>query len=788
MATENPYRSSESEQSKPIKLSRNTGLFLIIVFLFFFGLFLLGAFPWTARSTITSELTRNDEVTSGGPTSARNEDSKLQEVEQTSAPKLSATFPTLSVRNGSRIRRDCYPGKLTIHGSLGVGLNVLTGLVQLGFRLLGRSLPKPFCFHRVRNLLIMVCLESTMLTIKKVIVFLLVFSASVIADEKPSAYQQRWAEMLQSETAIREIDSLLQRIEKSLFDLQLPASQTRELFAPNVRYVDALALDGSAPESAVLNASTWSWQIGNDESDRRSDLKIWSKFLQQVSYLSTADFKVIDGHFDNEERTKFVAQVSFSGLGNTKQELVYAHAKLTLVLQRESPKTTDWQILRWQTKSFETTVRPATIFKEVLEEHVAPNIALPLRRSFHEEASAEILREQIKTGKPGKRPFPTFDFSSWTRHPSLAVVDYDNDGFDDLFVTRRTGASTMLHNRGDGWFEDATAATQLTTDLEQAGFINAVLFADFDNDGDQDAFVGRSLYGSCYYVNEDGVFTNSPDAISVDLPAHVVSISAVDFNQDGLLDVYLSRYMPERNGFNFDMTKLESRDAITKLFQQNRSRIPRSEAREFAQRTWSAQRDLFRDAPGLPNVLLKNLGNGRFGPAPEGKALQVWRPTYQATWADFDDDGDPDVYLANDFSPNHLFRNDGSKFTDITALTGVADNGFGMGCSWGDYDADGELDLYVTNMFSKAGRRITKVLGDDAAEFSPLARGNSLFRQVNGKFTRVSGTTKNTLPVEVAGWGWGGQFVDVDNDGFLDIFAPAGYYTAPPSVRRPVDT
>ena len=111
-----------------------------------------------------------------------------------------------------------------------------------------------------------------------------------------------------------------------------------------------------------------------------------------------------------------------------------------------------------------------------------------------------------------------------------------------------------------------------------------------------------------------------------------------------------------------------------------------------------------------------------------------------------------------------------------------------MGASWGDYDGDGLLDLYVTNMSSKAGRRITKAMGPFGDRFAPMARGNSLFRQVGGKFVRESGTVPDKLPVELAGWGWGSQFLDIDNDGDLDIFAPSGYYTAPPAVRLPVDT
>lgn len=598
--------------------------------------------------------------------------------------------------------------------------------------------------------------------------------------------------MLNTEATIREVDQLLQRFEKSLLELKLPASNVVDRFAPKVSLTPLGSVDATSwsanSDGQLGQTQLVRWPIGPAQVTPRGRLKIWTKFLEQISYLTLSDYKVIEGQFDEEDNSRFQAVVKYQGRGSHDDGLVDVQVKLELGFRRDD--TGDrWVIDRWHTKSFTTRTSPELLFQEVLERRVHASLVSPLRRSYHEEASAAILKAKLQNPDvTSKRPFPTFDFSSWTRHPGISVVDYDNDGFDDLFVVRRMGNNTMLHNRGDGTFEDSTAQAGLTTDFEEAGFTNTAIFADFDNDGDQDAFIGRSLYKSCYYENQDGVFTRNDHVVSVDLPAHVVSISAVDYNQDGLLDVYFSRYMPGKNGFNFDMTQLKSRDAVGKLFQDNLATLPRSEAREFARRTWSAQQDFFRDAPGLPNLLLKNVGNGKFVPAPEGKALQGWRPTYQATWADFDNDGDADVYLANDFSPNHLFRNDGRKFTDITLDSKTADNGFGMGATWGDFDSDGLLDLYVTNMYSKAGRRITKFLGDDALEFAPMARGNSLFQQRDGRFHRVSGTTSETMPVELAGWGWGSQFVDVDNDGHLDIFAPCGYYTAPPQVRRPVDT
>lgn len=592
--------------------------------------------------------------------------------------------------------------------------------------------------------------------------------------------------MIYIEQTIRGLDVLLARLERSLLDLKFPSAHARNVFRSQVMVHDIHATrPGSSPGwQTKLEA----WKTRPSPSQPRSSLRIWQSYLDCLKYLRYADFQIVDGSFSDAEHLHFVANVKFAGLGRTSVGLVHATGSVIVSFTREQ-EDAPWQISAWQTRSFTSTQRRELMFEEVLEQLVPTETAVTLRRSLHEEMATDfIMQNQMTEARSRSRPFSAFDVSSWMRHPGLSVVDYDNDGFDDLFVTRRTGKNVLLRNIGDGTFEDTIDQAGLTTDSKTSGFTNAALFADFDNDGDQDVFVGRSLHRSRYYRNEGGRYVYSPEAVSIPLPAHVVSISAVDYNRDGLLDVFLSRYMPTANGFDFDMTKLKKRDAIATLYQANRVRLKKDESREFARRTWDAQRELIRNAPGLPNVLLKNVGHGQFVPAPEGNALRGWRPTYQSTWADYDGDGDSDVYVANDFSPNRLFRNDDGEFKDVTASTGTADNGFGMGASWGDYNGDGKLDLYVTNMSSKAGRRITMTMGRFGDPFAPMARGNTLFQQIDGRFLRVSGTTSDKLPVELGGWGWGGQFVDVDSDGQLDIFAPSGYYTAPPSVRSPVDT
>ena len=301
---------------------------------------------------------------------------------------------------------------------------------------------------------------------------------------------------------------------------------------------------------------------------------------------------------------------------------------------------------------------------------------------------------------------------------------------------------------------------------------SAALFADFDNDGDLDAFLGRTLEPSVYMANEGGRFVDrSAELFDAPLPALVSAVSAADYDGDGLLDLYVSTYA----------AAMRLRNESQTIF------LPDGDALELLQLRLSAEDHVITNRFGPPNVLFKNQGGGRFGRV-EDSPLKLFKHTFQATWADYDNDGDMDVYVANDFAPNNLFRNDGlDGFTDVAAETGTEDIGFGMGVSWGDFDEDGLQDLYVTNMYSKAGLRITEQFDDVDTSFRRMARGNTLFRNNTAGFEHVSSLERPGLLVGAAGWGWGSQFVDLDNDSDLDLYALSGYYTAPSAVELPID-
>ena len=346
--------------------------------------------------------------------------------------------------------------------------------------------------------------------------------------------------------------------------------------------------------------------------------------------------------------------------------------------------------------------------------------------------------------------------------PGLAVGDVNGDGLDDLYLCQDPGLPNKLFlQQPDGTLRDV--ARQWEVDwLEDS---RSALLVDLDNDGDQDLAV--SIFGHVVLArNADGRFE-----IQDVLPCEGsnTSLAAIDYDQDSRLDVFVCRY-----GRGGDLTG---------------GADPAGTAPEL----------FFDSESGLPNKLFRNLTT-REGWKFEDVTRQVGledggdRRSFAAAWEDFDNDGDPDLCVANDFGPNNLFQHDQvdgeAKFSDVAAVAAAEDVAFGMSASWGDYDRDGWMDLYIANMFSSAGQRVTS-----QAQFKPeasstmreafrrLARGNTLLRN-HGPAAGAPPGARVTFRdrsveagVTMGRWAWGSNFVDVNNDGWEDLVVANGYIT-----------
>lgn len=605
---------------------------------------------------------------------------------------------------------------------------------------------------------------------------------------EPTA-KDRIAEVVESEELLLSLNSKLKKLAMAAKNLQLPDVMHRDLFTDEVHVADVASAPGTENQDSVpsLDLAMESWPV--EETERpvsRNDLQLWTPLLEQVAYFERAKFYFFRGEFLNAERTQWKSEVGFSGLARTndnrwlsisaKQYVVWRDqstmAQENLDLRFRIEKS-NWQIESWHQKSMTTQMSSRRMFRDVLDD------VLPMAEQ-RKRARTSLHAEQVyamTTDEDFVPPYEHFYYIAFDRHPGIAVVDLDRDGFDDFYVMDRIGKNQFFHNQGDGTFNEIAA--ELGLDIEN--HCSSAVFADFDNDGDPDLFLGRTLQRSQYLENDQGKFVDrSSTLVNTELPYNVSSISAADYNGDGLLDLYLSTYA----GYMVEQ-ELESPDGTNDEMLLEEF-LPEEQSRELYRR--SSENQMFANRVGPPNVLLRNVG-GSFELAPANPTLQMWKNTYQATWCDTNGDRRPDLYLANDFSPNVLYVNQGDEtFVDVTETAGVADIGFGMGVSWGDYDNDGRHDLYVANMYSKAGRRITQAMDTMVdPQFSRMARGNSLFRCEGDAFNRVSGLDAPELMVEKAGWSWGGQFLDFNNDGFLDIYALSGYYSAPPEVDVQID-
>lgn len=332
----------------------------------------------------------------------------------------------------------------------------------------------------------------------------------------------------------------------------------------------------------------------------------------------------------------------------------------------------------------------------------------------------------------------------------IAVGDLDNDGIDEVYVCQPGGLPNRLFKFvADGSVSDITDhwAAGLLDDTSMA------LFLDLRNIGRQDLIVLRSG-GPVLFLNEGTRFTLRTDAFRFATApmGAFTGIAAADFDCDGKLDLYLCCYV---------------------YFQSE------------AQYTYASP---YHDAQnGPPNYLFRNQlnedGSGFLQDctAETGMNQNNDRFSFAPAWCDFNDDGWPDLYVANDFGRKNFYVNDKGRFRDMAKSAGLEDIGPGMSACWFDYDSDGKPDLYVANMWTAAGQRITSdknfvpARNDSLREaYREHTMGNSLFHN------RGDGAFEETaLPqhVNFGRWAWASGGHDLDNDGAAELFVTCGMLT-----------
>lgn len=368
-----------------------------------------------------------------------------------------------------------------------------------------------------------------------------------------------------------------------------------------------------------------------------------------------------------------------------------------------------------------------------------PALAQQAMPRFENAAGRAGLDFSLLSGSPAKQHLPE------SMSGGVGFIDYDNDGWLDVYLVngstleavregRPAPGNRLFRNNGDGAFTDVTGEAG----VGDGGWGMGVCIGDVNNDGWDDIYVTNIGANVLYLNNGDGTFRDFSRESGTDDPSWSSSAAFADYDGDGNLDLYVSNYVEfDANALPFHGMRIPQGTLECRY---------RGISVQCGPRGLKAQADRF----------YRNTGNGVFVDWTEKAGIAQPRSYYGlgVIWGDYNDDGHPDIFVANDSTPNFLFQNNGDgTFTELGLTSGVAYSADGkeqacMGVDFADYDNDGRLDIFVTNF------------SDDT---------NTLYRNLgDGRFADVTYTAGlGSLSWQLLGWGaW---FVDVDLDGWKDL-------------------
>jgi hypothetical protein len=320
----------------------------------------------------------------------------------------------------------------------------------------------------------------------------------------------------------------------------------------------------------------------------------------------------------------------------------------------------------------------------------------------------------------------------------IAAEDFDRDGYLDIAVSSFDDRHYLLRSVRGERFEDVLRQVGIQPKRDRGNHLAA--WIDYDNDGYPDLLLGDSLYHNERGTRFENVTPQSGLEFGIDPMGAVVA----DYDCDGWLDLYVlyqvsSAPVSGRQGFVGD------------------------------------------DQTGAENQLWRNEGGGRFRNVTAAAAAGAGkRHTFAAAWFHANGDRYPDLYVANDFGANVLLLNEGgARFRDVSSVARVGDYSTSMGVATGDIDNDGSPEIYVANMYSKAGRRIVSHVSTDDypsdtyEQIVGSCAGSRLYKKLQDH--DVYDELSEPLGVNAVGWAFGPALVDLDGDGFLDIYSTTGF-------------
>jgi hypothetical protein len=322
---------------------------------------------------------------------------------------------------------------------------------------------------------------------------------------------------------------------------------------------------------------------------------------------------------------------------------------------------------------------------------------------------------------------------------AVAVGDYDNDGYEDLFITDSESGKPnhLFHNNHDGTFTDVAQEAGVAGGNDALNIVSDAIWFDYDNDGLPDLLVARFGTPILYHNEGHGKFKDVTAGSGLNKFGNTIAVIAFDYDNDGNLDLLFGNYFQPVN-------LLDLKDPHV---------LPNN---------------LDGATNGGGVTLWRNTGRGTFEDVTEKAGLgKVTGWTLDVGHGDFNNDGLQDIYLACDFGTDHLFLNNGDgTFREVTEKATGWDTKKGMNVDVADYNNDGWLDIYITNIY------------DDYMKECAMLWQN----MGDGTFTDVSAE----VGVCDTGWGWAAKFGDFDNDGWQDLFVVNGLRSAGPENYLPV--
>ncbi len=315
----------------------------------------------------------------------------------------------------------------------------------------------------------------------------------------------------------------------------------------------------------------------------------------------------------------------------------------------------------------------------------------------------------------------------------VAVGDFDRDGLDDIYLVTslQDAPNALFRNQGNFRFEDVAPKLGLAAVNQGATGTSAhAIWFDYDGDGWLDLLLMRFGQLSLYRNREGRAFEDKAAEAGISRLMNAMAAVAFDYDRDGDLDLYLGGYFPEKDFNRLPDTKV--------LFD-----------------SWETSRN------GGPNYFYRNNGDGTFTDVTTAAGVEDTGWTMAVGHGDLDNDGWQDLYVANDFGPDTVFRNQGNgTFANVTLKAIGTDTKKGMNAELGDYNNDGRLDIYVTNMTE------------------PYLHECNMLWENHGDF-RFADVATETNACDT-GWGWGAKFFDADNDGLQDLYVANGFISAGP--------